>query len=166
MQQGGNGASAPLWQVLLIAFLPTFIYSIGQGSIVPVISAVAADLGATTALAGFIAGSLLIGQAIGNLPAAAVVRKVGERKAMIFAALATIGGALVSATAVNAWMLLAGVLLQGLMTATFALARQSFLTSYVPLRYRARAISSLGGVFRSGMFVGPCVSGLTESTGS
>ena len=149
------GGEAPLWQVLLVAFLPTFIYSIGQGAIVPVIPAIAGGLGADVALAGFIAGALLIGQAIGNLPAAVVVHRFGERRAMIAAALATVVGALVSVTATTAWQLLLGVLLQGLMTATFALARQSFLSTYVPLKYRARAMSSLGGVFRSGMFVGP-----------
>lgn len=149
------GDEAPLWQVLLVAFLPTFIYSIGMGAIVPVIPAIAAGLGADVAFAGFIAGSLLIGQAIGNLPASAVVNRIGERRAMIVAALATIIGALVSVTATTTWQLLVGVLLQGLMTATFALARQAFLSSYVPLKYRARAMSSLGGVFRSGMFVGP-----------
>ncbi|MDJ1370925.1 MFS transporter [Gulosibacter molinativorax] len=150
----GKG-EAPLSRVLTIAFLPTFIYSIGQGAIVPVIPAVAASLGANVAFAGFIAGSLLIGQAIGNLPAASVVRKLGEQKAMMIAALATIIGASISYFATSTWMLLAGILIQGLMTATFALARQSFLSTYVPLRYRARAMSSLGGVFRSGMFVGP-----------
>lgn len=149
------GGEAPLWQVLVVAFLPTFIYSIGQGAIVPVIPAIAGGLGAGVAFAGFIAGALLIGQAIGNLPAAIVVHRIGERRAMIVAALATIVGALVSVTATTTWQLLIGVLLQGLMTATFALARQSFLSTYVPLRYRARAMSSLGGVFRSGMFVGP-----------
>lgn len=77
---------------------------------------------------------------------------------MTLAALATIVGALISVTATSTWMLLLGVLLQGLMTAVFALARQSFLTTYVPLHVRARAMSSLGGVFRSGMFVGPFVS--------
>ena len=149
------GDEAPLWQVLLVAFLPTFIYSIGMGAIVPVVPAIAGGLGADVALAGFIAGALLIGQAIGNLPAAVVVHRIGERRAMIAAALATVVGALISVTATTAWQLLVGVLLQGLMTATFALARQSFLSTYVPLKYRARAMSSLGGVFRSGMFVGP-----------
>ncbi|WP_185714903.1 MFS transporter [Gulosibacter macacae] len=153
--QSNQDDAAPLWQVLLIAFLPTFIYSIGQGAIIPVISAVATDLGASTAFAGFIAGSLLIGQALGNLPASSVVSRFGERRAMILAAMATIIGALISANATTAWMLMIGVLLQGLMTATFALARQAFLTTYVPRRVRARAMSSLGGVFRSGMFVGP-----------
>ncbi|WP_282827746.1 MFS transporter [Gulosibacter sediminis] len=152
-----NGTQPPLWRILIIALLPTFIYSVGQGAIVPVIPAVATSLGADLGFAGFIAGSLLIGQAVGNLPAGAVVSRFGERRAMVFSAFATIVGALISVFAVNAWMLLAGVLVQGLMTATFALARQAFLSTYVPFQYRARSMSTLGGVFRSGMFVGPFI---------
>ncbi|WP_250645394.1 MFS transporter [Gulosibacter massiliensis] len=114
MAKETNGTQPPLWRILIIALLPTFIYSVGQGAIVPVIPAVATSLGADLGFAGFIAGSLLIGQAVGNLPAGAVVSRFGERRAMVFSAFATIVGALISVFAVNAWMLLAGVLVQGL----------------------------------------------------
>jgi MFS family permease len=45
----------------------------------------------------------------------------------------------------------------GLATAVFALARHAFLTRSVPIAYRARALSTLGGTFRFGFFVGPFV---------
>ena len=41
--------------------------------------------------------------------------------------------------------------------AAFGLARHSFMTTRVPLSFRARALSLLGGTFRLGMFVGPFV---------
>ena len=50
-----------------------------------------------------------------------------------------------------------GVLLVGLSAAVFGLARHAFLTSFVPLAYRARALSTLGGVFRLGFFIGPFI---------
>ena len=37
----------------------------------------------------------------------------------------------------------------------FNLARQTYLTDAVPIEYRARAMSTLGGVLRIGMFIGP-----------
>lgn len=161
-----NSTQPPLWRILLVALLPTFIYSVGQGAIVPVIPAVATSLGASLGFAGFIAGALVIGQAIGNLPAGGVVSRIGERRAMIFSALATIVGALISVFAVNVWMLLLGVFVQGLMAATFGIARHAFLSTYVPFQYRARSMSTLGGVFRSGMFVGPFLATwLIASTG-
>jgi MFS family permease len=37
----------------------------------------------------------------------------------------------------------------------FGLARQSYLTEAVPIQFRARALSTLGGVMRIGLFIGP-----------
>ncbi len=37
----------------------------------------------------------------------------------------------------------------------YSLARQSYLTEMVPLHMRARALSTLGGTMRIGLFVGP-----------
>ena len=45
----------------------------------------------------------------------------------------------------------------GMASAVFGLARQSYLTEAVPFRYRARALSTLGGVMRIGLFLGPFV---------
>jgi MFS family permease len=45
----------------------------------------------------------------------------------------------------------------GMSQAVFSLARQSYLTEVVPIEYRARALSTLGGVMRIGMFIGPFV---------
>ena len=43
----------------------------------------------------------------------------------------------------------------GMASAVFSLARQSYLTEAVPFHYRARALSTLGGVMRIGLFLGP-----------
>jgi MFS family permease len=67
---------------------------------------------------------------------------------------ATLGAVL----APNPWVLGLAIFVLGLATAVFALARHAFMTSYVPLRYRARALSTLGGVFRAGLFIGPLLS--------
>jgi MFS family permease len=55
------------------------------------------------------------------------------------------------------WMLGVGIFLLGLSTATFALARHAFMTTFVPQQFRARALSTLGGTFRAGWFVGPFI---------
>ena len=48
-----------------------------------------------------------------------------------------------------------GVFMIGMAAAVFSLARQSYLTEAVPFHYRARALSTLGGVMRIGLFIGP-----------
>jgi len=41
--------------------------------------------------------------------------------------------------------------------AVFSLARQSYLTEAVPAEFRARAMSTLGGAMRVGLFIGPFI---------
>jgi MFS family permease len=63
-----------------------------------------------------------------------------------------------------------GIFLVGIATAVFSLARHAFLTSFVPLPYRARALSTLGGTYRLGFLVGPFLTAaiihLTGTAGS
>lgn len=144
--------------VALAAFLPTLLFSIGEGAIIPIIPVLAHNLGAGLALAGFIGGMIMIGELLGDIPSGWVVSRFGERNSMIWAALLCIIGLTISLLSPTPLALTIGVLLIGLATAVFALARHAFMTSYVPIRYRARALSTLGGVFRAGWFIGPFIS--------
>ena len=47
--------------IALPALLPTILFSIGEGAIIPIIPTVADDLGATLAIAGLVAAVLTIG---------------------------------------------------------------------------------------------------------
>lgn len=144
--------------VALAAFLPTLIFSIGEGSVIPIIPIVADNLGAGLALAGFIGGMIMLGELLGDVPSGWVVNKIGERNAMIWASFLCIVGLGICLLSPTPLALAVGVFLIGIATAVFALARHAFMTGYVPLRYRARALSTLGGVFRAGWFVGPFIS--------
>lgn len=147
-----------LRSVALTAFLPTLLFSIGEGAIIPLIPLVAHDLGASLATAGLLGALVMVGTVVGDIPSGAIVSRIGERAAMIWAALLAVIAVLVCVAAPNEWVLGIGIFVVGLATAVFALARHAFLTSYVPLEYRARALSTLGGVFRAGFFIGPFIS--------
>src|SRR5699024_6835382 len=47
------------------------------------------------------------------------------------------------------------VFVVGLASAVFGLARHAYLTEAVAAHFRARALSTLGGTFRIGLFIGP-----------
>ena len=147
-----------LRSVALAAFLPTLLFSIGEGAIIPLIPIVAHNLGASLAVAGLIAAMVMLGELVGDIPSGWVVSRIGERNAMIGASALTIAAVLVCIVAPNPWVLGIGIFIVGLATAVFALARHAFMTSYVPVAYRARALSTLGGIFRAGWFVGPFIS--------
>lgn len=141
--------------IILPAYLPTFIFSLGEGAIIPIVPVVATERGASLAIAGLIASMLMVGELMGDLPAGWLVARIGERNAMIGAAMLAVTGALIAVVSPTALALGIGVFLLGLATSVFGLARHAFLTSYVPARVRARALSTLGGVFRGGWAVGP-----------
>ncbi len=156
------------WRAVAIGvYLPTLLFGLGVGAIVPIIPVVAADLGAGLALAGLIAAMPLVGHLIGDIPSGMVVARIGERRAMIAAAaIAAIGmgGALLAPTPL---LLGAALLVAGIAEAAFGLARHAFLTSAVPFHQRARALSTLGGVLRFGMLLGPfTAAGVIELTGA
>ncbi|MET0974686.1 MAG: MFS transporter [Leifsonia sp.] len=157
-----------LRSVALAAYLPTLLFSIGEGAIIPLIPTIANDLGATLAVAGLIASMIMLGELVGDIPSGWVVSRVGERNAMIGGAVVAILATILCLVAPNALVLGIGIFLIGLATAVFALARHAFMTSYVPVQYRARALSTLGGIFRGGWFIGPLISAallhLTDDT--
>ncbi|QNK79956.1 MFS transporter [Nakamurella sp. PAMC28650] len=147
-------------------FLPAMIYEIGNGATAPVIALTALQLGASPSTAGFMLALLGVGQVLGDIPASALADRIGDRHAMMLAAgLATIGLA-GCFLAPDLAVLGISLLLIGMANATFYLARQSYLTEVVPTAMRARAMSTLGGSHRIGLFIGPFVGaaaiGLTE----
>ena len=150
-----------LRSVILVALLPTLLFSIGEGAIIPVLPAVAGDVGASLAVAGLVGAALLFGQLLGDIPSGLVVGRIGERAAMLGAAGLAVVGTVTAMLAPNPVVLGIGVLVLGIATAVFALARHALLTTYVPLHYRARALSTLGGTFRFGSLIGPFIGAAT-----
>ncbi|GAB3610548.1 MFS transporter [Humibacter ginsengiterrae] len=153
-----SDANFSIRDIALAAFLPTALFSIGEGAVIPIIPVLAHNLGAGLALAGFIGGMIMVGEMVGDIPSGWVVSRFGERRSMIGSALLCVVGLVICLLAPGDLMLTIGVFLIGLATSVFALARHAFMTGYVPLQYRARALSTLGGVFRGGWFVGPFIS--------
>lgn len=139
---------------------PTVLFALGEGAVVPLIPVVATRLGADLATSGLVASSLVIGQLCGNLPAGWLVSRVGERLTMAAAGVIALLGAIGLVLAPNLAVLAASVFVIGLCAAAFGLARHAFMTTKVPLSFRARALALLGGSFRLGMFVGPFVGAL------
>ena len=131
------------------------LYGTAIGAILPVIALTARDLGATVALAAAIVTLTGIGSLLTNVPATLVTTRFGEKWALVGAsawcALAMVLAASVPVLGVFAL----AVFMVGMAGAVFGLARQSYVTEAVPLHFRARALSTLGGSNRIGVFIGP-----------
>jgi MFS family permease len=153
--------------ITLPALLPTLLFSTGEGAIIPIIPIAANNLGASLAIAGLVTALLTLGELFGNIPSGWLIARIGERPAMIGAAALSILGLVIAVIAPNPVALGFGIFFIGLSAAVFSLARHAFMTSFVPLAFRARALSTLGGTFRLGYFIGPFITaGVIELTGS
>lgn len=140
-----------------MVYLPTILFAMGEGAVIPLIPVIAADMGADLTAAALVASALVIGQLCGNLPAGWAVARVGERITMVVAGIISMGAVVAMVLAPVLAVFAASVFLLGFCAAAFGLARHAFMTTRVPLAFRARALSLLGGSFRLGVFVGPFV---------
>ncbi len=136
---------------------PTVLFALGEGAVIPLIPVIASQLGAGVALAALVSSALVVGQLCGNLPAGWAVSRIGERWTMVIGGSAAVLASLGLVLAPNLATLTIAVFVLGFCAAVFGLARHSFMTTRIPLSFRARALSMLGGSFRLGVFVGPFV---------
>jgi MFS family permease len=146
-------------------FLPALVFEIGNGAIAPVIALTALDEGASTSTAGFMLALLGIGQILGDIPAGALADRIGDRRAMISAAGLAVAAVAVCGLSHSLLLLGVGLVVIGMASATYYLGRQSYLSEIVPPSMRARAMSTLGGSHRVGLFLGPFIGAAAISVG-
>ncbi|MCC3281320.1 MULTISPECIES: MFS transporter [Arthrobacter] len=137
------------------AFGPTVLYGTAIGAILPVIALTARDLGATVALAALIITLTGVGSLLTNVPATLITTRFGEKWALVAAAGWCALAMVLAATVPVLWVFALAVFMVGMAGAVFGLARQTYVTEAVPLHFRARALSTLGGSNRIGVFMGP-----------
>ncbi len=138
-------------------FLPSLIFEVGIGAMLPMVVVRATELGASLATAGLLTALLPVGKILADVPAGIIAARLGDRRAMILASAIAVGAGVLAGFAGSVLAFGIGVLILGMTDAVYQLARQSYLTGVVhPLR-RARAMSTLGGVHRIGLFIGPFV---------
>jgi MFS family permease len=149
-----------LRSVAIAAFAPATLFGLAEGAMLPAIAPSAFDRGASPSIVALLGALLGIGSIVTNIPSGILATRLGERKAMLIAAGVTILGLglciLHLGRGTGPLMVYGlGVLLIGAASSVYGLARQSYLTEMVPVRMRARALSTLGGTMRIGVFLGP-----------
>lgn len=162
-------------------YAPSVIYSVGLGAITPAIASAAIALGVGLAVAAATVTLVGLGSLISTAPAALVASRFGERRTIIASAWLGTAGALLGWATVTGWLpvgtlaasdtgvpadgpdttrmalYMLAILMVGAAGAGFNLARQSYLAVAVPITHRARAMSTLGGTIRIGLFAGPFI---------
>ena len=150
-------ASFTLRRIAVSAFGPSLLFGLGEGAILPVIPLTARDLGASVPTAALIVTLIGAGSLVSNIPASLITMHRGERWAIVAAAVWCALAMALCAWTNHLGVFAIGSFMIGMSQAVFSLARQSYLTEAVPVAYRARALSTLGGMMRIGMFIGPFI---------
>ena len=111
--------------------------------------------------AGFaVPGMLGVGTALVNVPGAMAVTRFGHRAVMTTGlAAATLGGVVMAVVPASVLLMALAALVCGLGMGVWGLARLTYLAEAVPLERRGRVISTVGGVYRLGMLIGPALTG-------
>ena len=149
--------SFSLRRIAVSAFGPSLLFGLGEGAILPVIPLTARELGASVPMAALIVTLIGIGSLVSNIPASLITMHRGERWAIVAAALWCAVAMALCALTGHLGVFALGSFMVGMSQAVFSLARQSYLTEVVPVEFRARALSTLGGSMRIGLFIGPFI---------
>ena len=157
MAQVGEDAPFSLRRIAVPAFGPSVLWSVGAGAVLPVVALSARGLGASVGLAALFVGLTTVSEFAAAVPAGVLVERIGERRALVAAGALDAVACALALVAPSLWVLGVAVCLMGPTGAVFLLARQSYLTAAAPVAVRARAMSTLGGVTRIGLFVGPLI---------
>ena len=134
---------------------PSLLFGLGEGAILPIIPLVARELGASVPMAALVVALMGLGSLLNNIPASLITMRWGERWAIVAAGLWSALGMALCVWTSHLALFATGCLMVGMSKAVYNLARQSYMAEAVPIAYRARALSTLGGVSRIGMFIGP-----------
>ena len=148
-----------LSSLILSVYVPSILFSIGQGAVIPVIPLFARELGASVAVAGLVVGMRGLGQLVFDMPAGLAVSKWGDKGAMV-AGTALIGLVAIGAAFSTSPIVLAIlVFFMGGGWAFWQIARLAYVSEVAPLEQRGRALSMTGGMNRVGNFIGPLIGG-------
>jgi len=146
--------------ITVAVYLPTALLAFSQGLLLATLPLYADGFGVSYELVSLAVGAAALGTLATDLPAGAVLERLGLRPAML------LGSALVAVSTLGlAWtgsleQVVAYRLAAGVGTALWGLSRHAYLAQTVPAARRGQAISVFGGINRIGVFLGPVLGGV------
>jgi MFS family permease len=146
--------------LLVAVYVPTLLLAFAEGLLIAILPLYAASFGVGYGLVGLASSAAAIGTLLTDVPAGAVLGRVGLRPTMILGsglvALSTLG--LVWSEQFPGLVLLR--FLAGIGAALWALSRHAYIAEVIAPAQRGQALSMFGGINRLGIFGGPAIGGL------
>src|SRR5262245_61038557 len=156
--QSGQGESRTA--MLLAVYAPAALLAFGQGLLLTTLPLYAATFDVSYGLISLAVAAAAFGTLATDVPAGALVGRLGLRPTMIVGTSLVAVSTLLLAVPQPFSLLLAPRIAAGIGTALWSLARHAFIATAVPIAEGGRAISVFGGINRIGTFAGPVAGGL------
>lgn len=150
--------------LVLAVYVPAALLALGQGLLLTTLPLYAATFDVSYGLISFAVGAAALGTLVTDVPAGALLGRLGLRRAMLIGTSLVAAGTL-GLSLVEHFPLVIGLrIAAGVGTALWGLSRHAFIAMAIPIAARGRAISVFGGINRIGIFGGPVAGGLIATT--
>jgi MFS family permease len=147
-------------ELLLTVYVPAMLLAFGQGILITTLPLYAADFTSSYSLISFAVSAAALGTLVMDVPAGAILGRLGLRPTMLGGTLMVVLGTLPLAFIHRYDLVLALRILSGVGTAFWGLSRHALIASAAPPEQRGRVLSTFGGINRLGVLLGPAAGGI------
>lgn len=141
-----------------------FLVSFGFSLLTPVLPLYALTFGVDLAMVGVLVGSIGITKVVLDIPAGIISDSIGTKRFMVLGLIIVTASAIVSAFAVNQWMLLVGLVMQGAGSAVYFTSSYLAVSRLCPASKRGRHMGMFVSMQFLGSTSGPLIGGLFGQT--
>src|SRR5215204_54616 len=138
----------PRSYMLIAVYLPTALLAFGQGVLVTTLALYANSLGVSYGLVSLAVAAAAIGTLVTDVPAGALLSRLGLRPAMLGGSVLVTVGTLALALTDDIRQIVLLRIAAGVGTALWGLSRHAFITETVAPGQRGRTIAVFGGIMR------------------
>lgn len=158
MESGDNRSQRV--DLLLSVYVPAALLAFGQGLLLTTLPLYIASLDVSYSMISLVVGAAALGTLLTDVPAGALVGRLGLRPTMLVGTALVGVGTLTLSFFDDISLLIAARIAAGVGTALWGISRHAYVATAVPIAMRGRAISIYGGVNRIGTFAGPAAGGV------
>ncbi|MCY0966066.1 MFS transporter [Parathalassolituus penaei] len=151
--------SSLMWPV----FVPGATTATVQTAVMVLLPLYVLELGYDASIAALILGTRGIGQLIGDIPAAMVAGRWGDKASLLCGTTGYCVGYGIIAVVTDPMLLAVGGFIAGFGMSFSLIGRQAYVTQRAAPHQRGRAISLMAGAMRVGALLGPLIGGLVAS---
>ncbi|MFL2764370.1 MAG: MFS transporter [Dehalococcoidia bacterium] len=140
--------------------VPSFFVQFGVGMLLPIEPIFISDLNVGIALVGLGLSGILIGNTLFDIPSGIMIKKIGHDKTMLLSVFIVSISSIITGFVSSFLIFFILRIITGCGLSMWDLSRMSYISDTVPNNQRGKALASLGGVHRIGLFIGPIAGGL------